>query len=50
MEVDALLTIVRKCDHPPRLSPFVSKLNFVLQVKIGYNSLHVWLPMVLDKL
>ena len=36
------------CDHPPRLSPVVGKLNFALQVKIGYNSL--WLPMVLDKL
>ncbi len=36
------------CDHPPRLSPFVGKLNFALQVKIRYNSL--WLPMVLDKL
>ncbi len=37
-----------KCDHPPRLSPFVAKLTFALQVKIGYNSL--WLTMVLDKL
>ena len=37
-----------KCDHPPRLSLFVGKLNFALQVKIGYNSL--WIPMVLDKL
>ncbi len=36
------------CDHPPRLSPVVGKLNFALQVKIAYNSL--WLPMVLDKL
>ncbi len=36
------------CDHPPRLSPFVGKLSFMLQVKISYNSL--WLTMVLDKL
>ncbi len=36
------------CDHPPRLSPFVGKLSFALQVKIGYNLL--WLTMVLDKL
>ncbi len=34
--------------HHHWLSPVVGKLNFALQVKIGYNSL--WLPVVLDKL
>ncbi len=42
------ILLMQKFDHPPRLSLFVGKLNFALQVKTGYNSL--WLHMVLDKL